>query len=105
MCPQTDPAAFATCALVASRSAGAGPTGTSARSSGPCPPSRQPLPTRTAAPVATVVLPADRSPYKSSPTCIWSLDILSGRGEDHLLVTTVRLQRSNGLGPLMPLLA
>ena len=35
----------------------------------------------------------------------WSLDILSGRGEDHLLVATLRLQRRSGLGPLVPLLA
>jgi putative transposase len=36
---------------------------------------------------------------------LWSLDILSGRGEDHLLITTMRLQRRSGLGPLVPLLA
>jgi hypothetical protein len=36
---------------------------------------------------------------------VWSLDILSGRGEDHLLVTAVRLQRRYGLGPLVPRLS
>jgi hypothetical protein len=35
----------------------------------------------------------------------WSLDISSGGGEDHLLITTLRFQRGSGVGPLVPLLA
>src|SRR4051812_23120613 len=35
----------------------------------------------------------------------WSLDILGGRGEDHLLVTGVTIERGHGLGPLVPRLA
>ena len=42
----------------------------------------------------------------ATPTAnAWSLDILSGGGEDHLLVTAVRLQCGYGLRPLVPLLA
>ena len=68
--PQTDPAAFATYAFVASRSAVVDPAGISALFSGPSPPSLPRLPATTSVSVATAASPADRSPYKSSSTCI-----------------------------------
>src|SRR6185369_8161474 len=67
---RTDQAAFATYPFVASRPVGADPADTFALSSGPSPPSPPQSPTPTSAlPAARVALPADRSPYKSSPTC------------------------------------
>jgi hypothetical protein len=45
------------------------------------------------------------SPFQQLGRKTWRLAILSGRGENHLLVTAVRLQRRCGLGPLVPLLA
>src|SRR5947208_1500957 len=78
-CRRTDLVAFATYAFVASRSAGVDPAGISALSSGPCPPSLTQSPTTTSAlPAARVALPADRSPYKSSPTCIASPSLADG---------------------------